>query len=57
MKKWEHKIVTLSREGAFTNPNKSPEEMLNDYGEEGWEFAGFLPNFEKPTVVLKREVE
>ena len=40
MKKWEHKIVTLSREGVLTNPNKSPEEMLNDFGDEGWEVAG-----------------
>jgi hypothetical protein len=34
--KWEYKIITLG--GTFSQPKDEPfEELLNEWGEEGWE--------------------
>lgn len=64
--KWEYKILEIN-ESLISNNVEQLEEILNKYGEEGWELVtvaykksmgkGWLPQADTDSIVFKRIIE
>ena len=55
IQKWEYRVITIGSIWSGVK-DEALEEMLNEWGAEGWEVVGFrtLENVNKATIITKR---
>lgn len=62
-KQYEYEVVTLGFSAWTGRAKEDYLKILNEYGQKGWRFVEFTPNFAKPKgakgieMIFEREIE